>query len=123
MNINSETPPDDVGKLLSLSQHNHQEDLSRALTESVSALQSIKEKRLSERFYFVVAIILLLDICLLQKTNNILTLFFVIVESIIILSLADRWSVNSFCDWTNKGISLFHRHCDIQIAKFKKGKE
>ncbi len=82
------------------------------------SLQDVTDKRLQERFYFVTAVILLLDVLLLIDCPLYLGFFIVIVEAPILLSLAEKWGVEQIGYWTKSLVALIHKYFDMLIAKY-----
>lgn len=84
-----------------------------------NALQDITDKRLQDRFYFVTAIALLLDILMLPDVPQYLGIFILAVEAIALLSLAEKWGVEQVGEITKRLEAIVHKHCEAYMSRNK----
>lgn len=81
------------------------------IAELEKCLADAKDMRYQDRFYFVTALILLLDVLLLKECNSILVAFVCTVEFVVIMSLADKWGIEQISVWAEKGLTAFKTYC------------
>lgn len=102
--------------LLLLAQEPSSEDKINA--ELMQHYLALKRDRHQERFYYIVAIVILSDVSLLPQVPFYLGVFVCAVEGFAFLSLAERWGVDGVCLWADRAHDLAHKYYDVLRAKF-----
>jgi hypothetical protein len=90
---------------------------SQQIATLEESLQSIKDSRYEERFYFVTAIILLFDIIALKDAPIYLAIPVIIMEFIVWATLAERWGVEQIAFWIKRLEALAHTYCAARKSK------